>query len=118
MLYGHRKDVEGFAKSLEEFDALLNAFLPLLTDSDLFMITADHGCDPDLRWETTDHSREYVPILAYAPASSVGVDLGVRDTLADMGQTLAENFGSAIAHGTSFLREICRASLSSASGQH
>jgi phosphopentomutase len=118
MLYGHRKDVEGFAKSLEEFDGLLNAFLPLLTDSDLLMITADHGCDPDLRWETTDHSREYVPILAYSPGSGGGVDLGVRGTLADMGQTVAENFGGAIVHGTSFLREICRASLSSASGQH
>jgi phosphopentomutase len=110
--------VEGFAKSLEEFDSLLDAFLPLLTDSDLLMITADHGCDPDLRWETTDHSREYVPILAYSPGSNGGVDLGVRDTLADMGQTVAENFGGALAHGTSFLREICRASVNSASGQH
>src|ERR1700730_325887 len=118
MLYGHRKDVEGFAKSLEEFDGLLNAFLPLLTDSDLLMITADPGCDPYLRWETTDHSREYVPILAYSHGSGGGVDLGVRGTLADMGQTVAENFGGAIVHGTSFLREICRASLSSASGQH
>src|ERR1700726_830765 len=106
MLYGHRKDVEGFAKSLEEFDGLLNAFLPLLTDSDLLMITADHGCDPDLRWETTDHSREYVPILAYSPGSGAGVDLGVRDTLADMGQTIADNFGGTIPHGASFLGEL------------
>ena len=72
MLYGHRKDVEGFAKSLEEFDGLLDRFLQLLGESDLLMITADHGCDPDLRWETTDHSREYVPILAYSPGNGAG----------------------------------------------
>src|SRR3989454_4106282 len=106
MLYGHRKDVEGFAKSLEEFDRMLGDFLPLLGLADLLMITADHGCDPDPRWPTTDHSREYVPILAYSAASGAGVNLGVRDTLADMGQTIAENFGTAIPHGTSFLREI------------
>ena len=106
MLYGHRKDVEGFAKSLEEFDRMLGDFLPLLGLADLLMITADHGCDPDPRWPTTDHSREYVPILAYSAATGAGVNLGVRDTLADMGQTIAENFGTAIPHGTSFLREI------------
>jgi phosphopentomutase len=106
MLYGHRKDVEGFAKSLEEFDRLLKDFLPLLGASDLLMITADHGCDPDHRWPTTDHSREYVPIMAYSQASGAGVNLGVRDTLADMGQTIAENFAGTIPHGTSFLREI------------
>lgn len=106
MLYGHRKDVEGFAKSLEEFDRMLGDFLPLLSLSDLLIITADHGCDPDARWPTTDHSREYVPILAYSPGSGAGVNLGVRDTLADMGQTIAENFGTAIPHGTSFLRQI------------
>ncbi len=106
MLYGHRKDVEGFAKSLEEFDAWLGSFLLLLKNSDLLMITADHGCDPDPRWETTDHSREYVPILAYSPRNGAGVNLGTRETLADMGQTIAENFGGAIPHGTSFLEEI------------
>ena len=58
------------------------------------MITADHGCDPDLRWKTTDHSREYVPILAYSPENGTGADLGIRDTLADMGQTIAANFGA------------------------
>src|ERR1700719_3637990 len=117
MLYGHRKDVEGFAKSLEEFDGLLDAFLPLLAESDLLMITADHGCDPDLRWETTDHSREYVPILAYAPKAGAGADLGIRDTLADIDQTIAENFGGVIPNGKSFLEEIAKVSLSSASGQ-
>jgi phosphopentomutase len=105
MLYGHRKDVEGFAKSLEEFDTLLTDFLPRLARTDLLMITADHGCDPDPRWETTDHSREYAPILAYSPAGPAGVNLGIRETLADMGQTIAQNFGAVIPHGTSFLRE-------------
>ena len=106
MLYGHRKDVDGFAESLEEFDRMLADFLPLLSLSDMLMITADHGCDPDPRWETTDHSREYVPILVYSPASGAGVNLGVRDTLADMGQTIAENFGATIPHGKSFLTEM------------
>jgi phosphopentomutase len=111
MLYGHRKDVEGFARSLEEFDAALTAYLPLLTSRDLLLLTADHGCDPDPRWPTTDHSREYVPILAYTPSQSRGNDLGTRSTLADMGQTIAENFGGTIPHGDSFLEllgaEVC-----------
>ena len=129
MLYGHRKDVEGFAKSLEEFDALLDNFLQLLSRDDLLMITADHGCDPDPRWETTDHSREYVPIIAYSPGAyspapssgaplaavasgsghsraAAGINLGVRSTLADMGQTIAENFGGTIPHGASFLAQL------------
>jgi phosphopentomutase len=109
MLYGHRKDVEGFAKSLEEFDQLLGSFLPLLKSDDLLMITADHGCDPDPRWETTDHSREYVPILAYSPGGA-GNNLGIRDTLADMGQTIADNFGTSIPHGKSFLSEVSKRS--------
>jgi phosphopentomutase len=121
MLYGHRKDVEGFAKSLEEFDALLGDFLKLLSREDLLMITADHGCDPDTRWETTDHSREYVPILAYSPSlssgapladaasgsgQSIGANLGIRSTLSDMGQTVAENFGASIPRGASFLNQL------------
>ena len=106
MLYGHRKDVEGFARSLEEFDALLGPFLAQLWPSDLLIITADHGCDPDPVNPTTDHSREYVPIIAYTPRVAHGVNLGVRDTLADMGQTIAENFGARILHGTSFLARL------------
>jgi phosphopentomutase len=106
MLYGHRKDVEGFAKSLEEFDLLLAPLLAVLRPRDLLIITADHGCDPDPAWPTTDHSREYVPIVTYSPAGKRGVNLGVRDTLADMGQTIAENFGSVIPHGKSFLPMI------------
>ena len=106
MLYGHRKDVEGFARSLEEFDAWLGPFLGWLKPSDLLLITADHGCDPDPAWPTTDHSREYVPILAYSPSLRSGASLGIRSTLADMGQTVAENFGGTILHGTSFLGEL------------
>lgn len=107
MLFGHRKDVEGFANSLEEFDKRLAEFLPLLKSTDLLLITADHGCDPDPRWETTDHSREYVPILAYSPGHA-GVRLGTRQTLSDMGQTVAENFGGKILPGNSFLAEISK----------
>ncbi len=104
MLYGHRKDVEGFARSLEEFDALLGPFLAALRSSDLLLITADHGCDPDPVNPTTDHSREYVPILAYSPSITSGENLGTRATLADMGQTIAENFGTKIPHGTNLLK--------------
>src|SRR2546423_5964626 len=114
MLYGHRKDVEGFAKSLEEFDALLGPFLRILNPNDLLMITADHGCDPDPRWETTDHSREYVPILAYSPLAGAGVNLGTRETLADMGQTVAENFGGQISRGQTFLKQLGNPSAKSA----
>jgi phosphopentomutase len=106
MLYGHRKDVEGFAKSLEEFDLLLGEMIPKLAPSDLLLITADHGCDPDQRWPTTDHSREYVPIITYSSSGRKGVALGTRQTLADMGQIVAENFGGAIPHGASFLKLI------------
>ncbi len=106
MLFGHRKDVEGFARSLEEFDAMLGPFLKLLQPSDLLLITADHGCDPDDCSPSTDHSREYVPILAFTPRAQKGSSLGIRQTLADMGQTVAENFGGAIPHGASFLKVL------------
>ena len=107
MLYGHRKDVEGFAKSLEEFDALLGPFLQAMRPDDLLIITADHGCDPDPVNPTTDHSREYVPILAYSPSpDAAAANLGTRETLADMGQTIAENFQTKIPHGASFLQML------------
>ncbi len=106
MLYGHRKDVEGFARSLEEFDVMLGPLLKKLAETDLLLLTADHGCDPDPVAPTTDHSREYVPLLAYCPGGKSGVNLGVRESLADMGQTVAEIFGGRIVRGTSFLGEI------------
>jgi phosphopentomutase len=108
MLYGHRKDVEGFARSLEEFDALLGPLLEELRPTDLLLLTADHGCDPDPVNPTTDHSREYVPIVAYSPGEARGVNLGIRETLADMGQTVAENFGTRIPHGSSFLAALTK----------
>jgi phosphopentomutase len=102
--YGHRNDVEGYAKALEEFDAWLPSLLRRLADGDLLIITADHGCDPTT--PSTDHSREYVPLLVYRPRKPEPVDLGVRSTLSDIGQTVAENFGSKIAAGTSFLEMV------------
>jgi phosphopentomutase len=107
MLYGHRKDVEGFARSLEELDQMLGPFLAAMRPDDLLLITADHGCDPDPVYPTTDHSREYVPIVAYSPGNAQnGANLGARETLADMGQTVAENFGGKIPHGVSFLEML------------
>jgi phosphopentomutase len=108
MLYGHRKDVEGFARSLEEFDVLLGPLLDELRATDLLLLTADHGCDPDPVNPTTDHSREYVPIVAYSPGEARGSNLGIRETLADMGQTVAENFGGQIPHGASFLADLTK----------
>jgi phosphopentomutase len=100
--YGHRNDVEGYATALEQFDAWLPGFLNQLNDRDLAIITADHGCDPTT--PSTDHSREYVPLLVCGPKARGGVELGLRQTLADIGQTVAENFGTAISRGESFLR--------------
>ncbi len=106
MLYGHRKDVAGFARSLEEFDALLGPLLEGMRASDLLMITADHGCDPCPCSASTDHSREYVPIVTFSPGSQRGINLGTRDTLADLGQTVAGIFGGTIPQGKSFLPAI------------
>jgi len=103
-LYGHRNDVEGYARALEEVDAWLPAFETKLREDDLAILTADHGCDPTT--PSTDHSREYVPLLVYSKAARGGVNLGVRATLSDIGQTIAENFGTKIGQGDSFLHEI------------
>jgi phosphopentomutase len=103
-LYGHRNNVEGYAKALEEVDAWLPTLESKLKDDDLVILTADHGCDPTT--PSTDHSREYVPILAYGKKARHGVNLGTRTSLSDLGQTVAENYGTKIAHGTSFLPQI------------
>jgi phosphopentomutase len=100
-LYGHRNNVEGYAGALEEFDRWLPSFMEQLQPKDLLLITADHGCDPTTA--STDHSREYVPVLAYGPQSRPNVDLGLRTSLSDLGQTVAAIFGVAIQQGTSFL---------------
>jgi phosphopentomutase len=103
-LYGHRNDVEGYARALEEVDRWLPAFETQLRENDLAILTADHGCDPTTA--STDHSREYVPLLVYGPKARHGVNLGTRATLSDIGQTVAENFGTRIVAGSSFFLEI------------
>ncbi|MGH9718767.1 MAG: phosphopentomutase [Bryobacteraceae bacterium] len=103
-VYGHRNDTEGYAAALEEFDRWTLEFERRLGDGDLAMVTADHGCDPTT--PSTDHSREYVPLLAFGPRVRRGANLGVRATLSDEGQTIAENFDCHLTKGTSFLREL------------
>jgi phosphopentomutase len=104
-LYGHRNDVPGYAANLEALDRRMPELLGRLRPDDVFMLTADHGCDPsDV---STDHTRENVPLLVRGPAVRPALDLGQRSTFADLGATLAENFGlGRLAAGTSFLREI------------
>jgi phosphopentomutase len=102
--FGHRNDIEGYGAALEQFDVWVPAFEGALRDGDLAIFTADHGCDPTT--PGTDHSREYVPLLASGRRVRAGVDLGRRASLSDIGQTVAENFGVRIEHGTSFLPEI------------
>ena len=103
--YGHRNDVAGYAANLERFDARLARVLPQLRDGDLLVVTADHGNDPTT--PSTDHAREYVPLLLAGARVRRGHDLGTRTTFADLGHTLAEIFGvGPMTHGTSFLSEI------------
>ncbi|MDT8901091.1 phosphopentomutase [Anaeroselena agilis] len=103
-VYGHRNDCHGYARALERLDGQLALLLPLLDDRDLLVITADHGCDPTVAG--TDHTREYVPLLAYA-SGRPGRSLGVRATFADLAATVAENFAlKPLPYGTSFLGEI------------
>jgi phosphopentomutase len=102
--YGHRNDVRGYAENLERFDRRLAAVLPRLREDDVLIVTADHGNDPST--PGTDHTREYVPLLATGPRVRA-TSLGTRSTFADLGQTLAENFGlDPLGNGTSFLREV------------
>ena len=104
-LWGHRNDALGFAKGLEEFDVSLPRILDSLRNDDMFIMTADHGCDPTT--PSTDHSREYVPLLVYGKSCRSNVNLGIRQTFADIGQTIAEIFGlSGTGVGKSFLEEV------------
>jgi phosphopentomutase len=117
-VYGHRNDVTGYASNLERFDEALARMLPTLRSSDLLVVTADHGNDPST--PSTDHSREYVPIMLISgrrgpaeagpcagPYVRAGFDIGTRETFADLGQTIAANFGiGPLARGTSFLEDI------------
>lgn len=90
MLYGHRNDVDGYAKAMTEFDSWLNKMIPEMKEDDLLMITADHGCDPST--ESTDHSREYVPLLVYGKGIKPGINLGTRKSFADIAATLLDIF--------------------------
>lgn len=106
-LYGHRQDAEGFAAALEEFDSALPRLMAVLGKDDLLIVTADHGNDPTDR--STDHSREYVPVLCFSPSGAGGVDLGVRSSFSDAGKTVAEFFGvSNTLAGESFLPLVAR----------
>ena len=101
MLYGHRRDVPGYAAALEYLDERLPELIELMKDDDVLILCADHGCDPT--WEGTDHTREHIPVLAYGAGIAAG-PIGKRDTFADIGQSLASFFGLApMDYGTSFL---------------
>ena len=104
MLYGHRRDTEGYATALEHFDSSLPYIEAAMRTDDLMIITADHGNDPT--FPGTDHTREYAPLLVYGKTARPGVDLGTRASLADIGQTIAENFGLKLCAGESFLPEV------------
>lgn len=106
-LYGHRRNVEGYKRAIEDFDYQLSGLLSLLKEDDLLIITADHGNDPT--WHGTDHTREHVPLLAYSPSMKEAIDLGLRHSFGDIGQTVLANFGlSPYAVGTSFLKDIMK----------
>ena len=108
MLYGHRNDTQGYAQALQDFDGRLPELLKLMQPEDLLLITADHGCDPT--FPGTDHTREYVPLLVYGQGIRQGVNLGIRQTFADLGATVAEYLGiPPLPAGKSFLPEILRA---------
>lgn len=103
--YGHRNNTAGYAQNLERFDARLAALLPTLRDDDVLVVTADHGNDPTT--PSTDHAREYVPVLITGQRVRTGAELGTRSSFADLGQTLAELLQlEPLPHGTSFLKEM------------
>ncbi len=104
MLYGHRRDTEGYAAALERFDVRLPEIIDSMKEDDLLIMTADHGNDPTK--DGSDHTREYAPLMVFGKSAEAGVDLGTRDSLADIGQTIAENFGVNLKAGKSFLDKI------------
>jgi phosphopentomutase len=104
MLYGHRRDTEGYAQALEHFDSALPHIEAAMRDDDLMILTADHGNDPT--FPGTDHTREYAPLLVYGKNARPGINLGTRGSLSDIGQTVAENFGLKLTAGQSFLAKI------------
>jgi phosphopentomutase len=104
MLYGHRRDPEGYATALERFDERLPEIMDAMNHDDLLIMTADHGNDPTK--PGSDHTREYAPLLVYGRSAREGVDLGTRESLADIGKTIADNFGLRLEAGKSFLSSI------------
>jgi len=104
MLYGHRRDPEGYADALEHFDSRLPEIFSAMRDDDLLILTADHGNDPTFRG--SDHTREYAPLLVYGRSAKAGIDLGTRGSLSDIGQTIADNFGFSLGTGESFFAEV------------
>ena len=105
MLYGHRNDVKGYGEALTVFDNALPELIAALGPEDLLIVTSDHGCDPAT--PSTDHSREYIPILAMGPAAKAGVNIGVRNTFADIAATILTFFGmDNPLQGTSFYQQI------------
>ena len=104
MLYGHRRDTEGYAKALEHFDNRLPEIFSAMQHDDLLILTADHGNDPTK--EGSDHTREYAPLLVYGKSAKQSVNLGTRQSLSDIGQTIADNFGIELKNGISFLSEV------------
>ena len=108
MVYGHRNNLEGYAQAMTAFDVKLGEILELLRDDDVLIITADHGCDPST--PSTDHSREYTPMVIYGKSIKDGVNLGTRESFADIGSTVLEYFGEddSSVYGTSFLGEVSK----------
>ena len=104
MLYGHRRDPEGYAAALEHFDARLPEIFDAMREDDLLILTADHGNDPTFRG--TDHTREYAPLIVYGKSAKTGMNLGTRGSLSDIGQTIAQNFGLTLSAGDSFLADV------------
>jgi len=104
MLYGHRRDTEGYARALEHFDSRWPEIEAAMREEDLVILTADHGNDPT--YPGTDHTREYAPLIVFGKRARQGVNLGTRASLADIGQTIADNFGTNLTSGESFLAQI------------
>lgn len=107
MLYGHRNDFQGYAKALVDFDNRVPEIISNMKDDDVLVLTADHGCDPTT--ESTDHSREYIPVLAYGKEIKSGIDIGVRKSFSDIGKTILELLGiENELYGESFVKEITK----------
>ncbi len=107
MLYGHRNDPAGYGKALEDFDNRLNEIYTKMSDDDILIITADHGCDPTT--SSTDHSREHIPVLVYGKNVKPGVNIGTRETFADIGKTILDFFNvENELVGKSFLDDIAK----------